>query len=164
MEWPRPSSKSSPMAKPTGSAITNGSGFCSTARRPGGRTSASRRGCASPNCASRRASRMSITEAPAVSTARCSKSWSRASGSTPTTIWFSSVRPASAKVGWPQRLATKPVATIGRSSISERPVCSRISRWPAATAAIPASYATSAEPTFSSSMIGARAARRRRAA
>ena len=82
------------------------------------------------------------------------QSWSRASGSTPTTIWFSSVRPASAKVGWPQRLATKPVATIGRSSISERPVCSRISRWPAATAAIPASYATSAEPTFSSSMIG----------
>jgi IstB-like ATP binding protein len=96
---------------------------------------------------------MSITEAPAVLTARCSKSWSRASGSTPTTIWFSSVRQASAKVGWPQRLATKPVATIGRSSISGRPVCSRISRWPAATGAIPASYATSAEPTFSSSTI-----------
>ena len=48
MEWPRPSSKSSPMAKPTGSAITNGSGFCSTARRPGGRTSASRRGQIAP--------------------------------------------------------------------------------------------------------------------
>ena len=121
MEWPRPSSKSPPTVKPTGSAITNGSGFCSIARRPGGRTSASRRGCASPNCASRRASRMSITEAPAVLTARCSKSWSRASGSTPTTIWSSSVRRASAKVGWPQRLATKPVATIGRSSISEAP-------------------------------------------
>src|SRR5277367_697870 len=154
MAWPRPSSKSPPMAKPTGSAITNGSGFCSIARRRGGRTSASRRGCAPPNCASRRASRMSITEAPAVLTARCSKSWSRASGSMPTTIWFSSVRQASAKVGWPQRLATKPVATIGRSSISGRPVCSRISRLPAATGAIPASYATSAEPTFSSSMIG----------
>ena len=42
-----------------------------------------------------------------------------------------------------------------RSVIYQRvPVCSRISRWPAATAAIPASYATSAEPTFSSSMIG----------
>ncbi len=68
--------------------------------------------------------------------------------------WFSSVRQASARVGWPQRLATKPVATIGRSSISGHPVCSRISRWPAATGAIPASYATSAEPTFSSSMIG----------
>ena len=42
-----------------------------------------------------------------------------------------------------------------RSVIYQRaPVCSRISRWPAATGAIPASYATSAEPTFSSSMIG----------
>jgi hypothetical protein len=81
-------------------------------------------------------------------TARGSKSWSRASGSTPTTIWSSSVRRESAKVGWPQRLATKPVATIGRSSTSGRPVCSKTSRWRAATGAIPASYATSAEPTF----------------
>jgi DNA replication protein DnaC len=40
---------------------------------------------------------MSITEAPAVLTARCSKSWSRASGSTPTTIWSSSVRPGIGK-------------------------------------------------------------------
>ncbi len=76
------------------------------------------------------------------------QNWSRASGSTPMTIWFSSGRQASAKVGWPQRLATKPVATIGRSSTSGRPVCLRTSRWPAATGVIPASYATSAEPTF----------------
>src|ERR1700722_15629459 len=55
-------------------------------------------------------------------------------------------RRASAKVGWPQRLATKPVATIGRSSTSGRRVCSRPSRWPAAMDAIPASYAISAEP------------------
>src|ERR1700722_11553042 len=55
-------------------------------------------------------------------------------------------RRASAKVGWPQRLATKPVATIGRSSTSGRRVCSRTSRWPAAMDAIPASYAISAEP------------------
>ena len=47
-----------------------------------------------------------------------------------------------------QRLATKPVATIGRSSTSGRPVCSKTSRWRAATGAIPASYATSAKPTF----------------
>ena len=45
------------------STIANGSGFCSIARRHGGRTSASRRGCASPNCASRRASKMSTIEA-----------------------------------------------------------------------------------------------------
>ena len=72
----------------------------------------------------------------------------------PTTIWFSSVRQASARVGWPQRLATKLVATIVGSCIRGHPFCSRISRWPAAMRAIPASYATSAEPTLPSSMIG----------
>ena len=122
MEWPRPSSKSSPMSQADGARPPrNGSGFCSIARRPGDRTSASRRGCGSPNCANRPASRISIIVIPAVLTARGSKSWSRASGSTPTTIWSWSVRRASAKVGWPQRLATKPVATIGRSSTSKVP-------------------------------------------
>jgi hypothetical protein len=61
---------------------------------------------------------------------------------------MSLVRQVSAKVGWPQRLATKPVATIDQSSTSGRPVCSRTSRWRAGTGAIPTSYVTSAEPTF----------------
>jgi hypothetical protein len=39
---------------------------------------ASRRGCAWPNYASRPASRMSTIAVPAVSTAHCSRSWSRA--------------------------------------------------------------------------------------
>ena len=53
-----------------------------------------KRGCASPNCANRPASKISIIVVPAALTARGSKSWSKASGSTPMTIWFSSGRPS----------------------------------------------------------------------
>ena len=63
-------------------------------------------------------------------------------------------RRASEKAGWPEHLATKPVATIGRFSTSAYPACSRTSPWRAVMDAILASCAISAEPTFSSSMIG----------
>ena len=53
------------------------------------------------------------------------------------------------KVGRPQRLATKPVATIGRSSISERPVCSRICAC-RGECRHPRILRNLAEPTFSS--------------
>jgi transposase len=43
--------------------------------------------CASPNCASRPASRMSTIAVPAVSTASCSRSSSKANGSALMTIW-----------------------------------------------------------------------------
>jgi len=48
-------------------------------------------------------------------------------------------RPASAKAGWPVPSATRPAAITVRSFISASPSCSPISRWPAATAAMPAS-------------------------
>ena len=56
-------------------------------REAGAKTNASREGCASPNYASRPASRMSTIAVPAGSTASCSRSSSRANGLTPTTIW-----------------------------------------------------------------------------
>ena len=46
-------------------------------------------------------------------------------------------RPASARAGSPARSATRRAATTARSSTSASPSCSPISRWPAATAAIP---------------------------
>ena len=52
---------------------------------------------------------------------------------------------------WPQSLSRQSWSVI----YQRVPVCSEdLSRLAAATGAIPASYATSAEPTFSSSMIG----------
>ena len=48
-------------------------GFCLIAKHHGDRTSASRRGCASPNCASRPASKTLTIAIPAVLTAPCSK-------------------------------------------------------------------------------------------
>ena len=43
----------------------------------------------------------------------------------------------SVKAGWPARSATGRAATTARCSTSASPSCSPISRWPAATAAIP---------------------------
>ena len=74
---------------------------------------------------------------PAVLTAPCSKSWQRANGSTPTTIWRSSAQPASARAGWPRRSATRRVATTARSSINACPGSSRPSPWGVATDADP---------------------------
>src|SRR4051794_11921756 len=119
MAWPRPSPRSRPAVKPTASAITNGWDSCLITKHHGDRTSASRRGCASQNCASRPASKTSTIAIPAVLTAPCSKSWPRANGSTPTTIWRSSAQPASARVGWPRRSATRHAATT-RSVLYQR--------------------------------------------
>jgi IstB-like ATP binding protein len=104
---------------------------------------ASQPGCAPPNCVSRRASKMSTIAPPEVSTAPCSRSSRRATGSTPTTIWPWSVRPASARAGWPAPL---PVATIGPSSIIAGQSSARTWRSPEATAAIRASSNPSAAP------------------
>ena len=151
----RASPTSRPAVKPTTSAITNGWGSCWIAKPHGDRTSASRRGCASPNYASRPVSKTSTIAVPAVLTAPCSKNWSTANGSTSTTIWPSSARLASAKVGWRRRSATKRAATTDRSSISVSPGYSRTSRSRAATDAIRACCATWAAPICLFSMTGA---------
>src|SRR3954469_8120549 len=83
------------------------------------------------------------------------KSWPRANGSTPTTIWRSSAQPASARVGWPRRSATRRAATTDRSSTSVCLGSSRPSPWRAATDAIRAFCATWAAPICSFSMTGA---------
>ena len=95
-----------------------GSGSCSIARRHGVRIRGSRRDCATPNCASKPAPKMSIIEARAASIGPCSKSSSRGIGSRPTKTWPSLARPASASHGSLQRLATRPAAIIARCSIT----------------------------------------------
>jgi len=62
-----------------------------TSRRP--------TGCATQSSGTKPASRTSTIAVPAVSIAPCSKSWSRASGSTLTTIWRWSGPQASGKAG-----------------------------------------------------------------
>src|SRR5271157_153721 len=145
-EWPRPSRTSPQAGKPIVSALSIGSDFSSIERSRGGRTSGSQHGCGSPGCASRPASRMSTIGPPATSIAPCSRSWSREAGSTLTTIWRSSVRPAWARVGWRPPSATRPAATIGRFSTSVSRGYLRSWRSRAATAVMPVSCAVSAAP------------------
>ena len=144
--------KSAP--RPKISTNANGWGFCSIARRHGVRIRGSRRDCATPNCASKRAPKMSIIEARAVSIGPCSKSSSRGIGSRPTKTWPSLARPASASHGSLQRLATRPAAIIARCSITASQSSSKISPWRAAMAVIRASCVRLAAPTFSFSTIG----------
>ena len=140
--------------RPTISTNANGSGFCSIARRHGVRIRGSRRDCATPNCASKPAPKMSIIEARAASIGPCSKSSSRGIGLRPTKTWPSLARPASANDGSLQRLATRPAAIIARRSITASQSSSKISPWRAAMAVIRASCVRSAAPTFSFSTIG----------
>src|SRR3984893_3869766 len=63
-------------------------------------------------------------------------------------------RAARASHGLPVRPGRRPAATTARSSISASPSSSPISRWPAATAATPASCAASPAPSCSFSTIG----------
>ena len=93
-------------------------GFCSIARRHGVRIRGSRRDCATPNCGSKPAPKMSIIEARAASIGPCSKSSSRGIGSRPTKTWPWLARPASASHGSLQRLATRPAAIIARCYIT----------------------------------------------
>ena len=82
----------------------------------------------------------------AVLTARFSRSLSAATGSTPTTIWLWSAPLASAKAGWPRLSETRLAATTALSFTSAYRGYSRNSRWRAATGAIRAFCAPSAEP------------------
>ena len=96
---------------------------------------------------------MSITEAPAVSTAPpklVEGEWISAHDNLVLVGPTGVAQELAGLSAWPQSLSRQ---SVGHLSVGPRPR-SRISRWPAATVLIPASYATSAEPTFSSSMIG----------
>ena len=90
------------------------------------------------------APKMSITAAPAASTARCSESSSRASGSTRTTI--SSISgPTGVGKSWLACALGHKACRDNRSVLySARPGCSTISRWRAATAACPPASRASA--------------------
>src|ERR1700720_820933 len=84
--WPRRLPNSKLPTKPPRSLMPTGSGCWSIASSPIAATSGLPHGCAMPDCASRPASRTSITGPRAASTALCSRSSPMASGSTRTTI------------------------------------------------------------------------------
>ena len=105
--------------------------------------------------ASRRVSKTSTIAPPEGSIARCSKSSPTANGSTPTTIWLWSGRPASPRAGSPAPLATKPAATAAPSSIIAGRSSAGTWRSPAATAAIRVSSNPSAAPICSFSTTSA---------
>jgi len=73
MAWPRPSPISKPPARPPASVTPNGSRCCSSAKPRCTTTSGSPPACATPSCASRRASRTSTTGPRAVLTALFAK-------------------------------------------------------------------------------------------
>src|SRR5438876_3913003 len=83
--WPRRLPNSKLPTKPPHSPMPTGSVSCSIASSPTAATSGLSPGCAMPDCASRPASRTSITEPHAASTALCSRSSPMANGSTRTT-------------------------------------------------------------------------------
>ena len=64
---------STSMATPPRSVMPSGWPCCSTGKPPGGTTRGSARAFDTPNCGTRPHLKMSTTEAPAVSSAGCSK-------------------------------------------------------------------------------------------
>src|SRR5512144_806476 len=152
--WRRPLPNSKPPVKARRSRMPIGSACSSSASSPIAATSALPPACATPGCATTPPSRTSTTVRRADSIARCSRSSPPASGSTRTTISSCAGRPASAKVGSRAPSATRPAATTARFSISASRRCLPISRWRAATVAMPASCAASTALSSSSSTIG----------